>query len=293
MNLSIILLNYNTTNFTIKCIQSLYVNYKEQFEGNSFEVIVVDNASNPDEVAALVEETRKSKYKNIVFVKNSQNVGFSKGCNIGAGKAKGDVLLFLNNDTVVKDKGILDMLGYISKNPGADIVGGMLSNSDGSEQPSVGNFYTPFNALLLLLGLQRAGVVNKNPAVISEVDWVKGGCMMVRRRVFEKLLGFDENLFMYIEDMEFCYRAKKAGHKVFFYPFVKIEHEDQGSSSRTFAVVNIYENLLYFYKKHRGRAEYLFLKSVLKTKAAVLIVVGRLTNNKYLINTYEKAFKVA
>ena len=116
---------------------------------------------------------------------------------------------------------------------------------------------------------------------------------MIRSEVFTRLGGFDEKIFMYTEDMELCYRAKLAGYAVYFYPDVKVFHADQGSSNRTFAIVNIYRNLLYFYQKHRSHKEYLYIKTLLRTKAFALIAAGRLTKNEYLTQTYEKALKVS
>lgn len=293
MLLSVIILNYNKSDLTLKCLKSLNEHYKNEFEKDNFEIIVVDNASQAEDIRVLRDTINSFSRKNLRLVENKFNAGFSKGCNLGAKIAKGDFLLFLNNDTEVKDDGLLKMVDYVYENNNVAVLGGKLSNMDGSQQPSVGKFYTLGSAFLLLLGLQRVGLVDKNPDQISEVDWVKGGCLMIKKSVFDDLAGFDEKIFMYTEDMELCYRAKKEGYRVFYYPHVKIVHVDQGSSSRSFAVVNIYQNLLYFYKKHRSSSEYMLLRLLLRTKAIFLITVGKLSHNNYLIQTYEKAFKVA
>ncbi len=112
---------------------------------------------------------------------------------------------------------------------------------------------------------------------------------MIRKEVFDKLGGFDEKIFMYTEDMELCYRAHLAGYQIYFYPGMDIRHKDQGSSNRTFAIVNIYKNLQYFYKKHRPLWENILIKFVLKTKAIALLALGKLLHNSYLTNTYEQA----
>jgi GT2 family glycosyltransferase len=91
--------------------------------------------------------------------------------------------------------------------------------------------------------------------------------------------------------MELCYRARLKGLQVYFYPDVNVLHQETGSSSRTFAIVNIYKNLLYFYKKHKTKQEYIVLKSLLFTKAVTLIGVGKVLNKPYYIQTYEKALK--
>jgi len=139
--------------------------------------------------------------------------------------------------------------------------------------------------------MQRFGVVDKNPVIIKQVEWVKGGLLMIKKEVFEDLNGFDENIFMYTEDMELCYRANLRGFKTYFYPDVAVLHAEHGSTSRTFAIVNIYKNLLYFYKKHRSYAEYLILKIILTIKAVFLIIVGKLIGSSYLLKTYKEALR--
>lgn len=292
MLLTIIILNYQRAALTSACLASLYDQYGKEFSHDQFEIILVDNASGDDSVQSLKTAIKENNYKNCTFIENNANDGFSKGVNKGAEKAKGKYYLFLNNDTVVKDTGIGEMVQYMESHNDVSILGGRLSNSDGSEQASAGKFYAPLQVTLLMLGLQKYEVIDKNPEKISEVDWVKGGLLMIKSEIFKKLHGFDENIFMYTEDMELCYRAKQNGYKTYFYPSVTVLHEETGSSNRTFAVVNIYKNLLYFYKKHRSAGEYLYLKFLLRAKAVALIGIGSLLRNSYLVQTYEKALKV-
>lgn len=289
MLISVITLNYKKENLTLACIESLHTQFKEEFEKDLVELIIVDNASGGDGVKILQNEVSKKKYKNIHLIESNENRGFGKGCNLGASRAKGEYLLFLNNDTVVKDSGILKMAKYLEVNKNIAILGGQLRNVDGSLQPSAGAFYTLLKAIMLLLGMQKFGLLDKSPKEISKVDWVKGGLLMIRKNIFEKLKGFDENIFMYTEDMELCYRAKLKGFETFFYPNTYVLHAEHGSTNRTFAIVNIYKNLLYFYKKHRNFLEYLILKTLLISKAYLLIIIGLLTKNKYLTQTYKEA----
>lgn len=291
MILSIVTLNYNKSHLTVACMESLYNFFHKEFADGIFELIIVDNASPDNSVENLQKTIKDAGYKNVHLIDNKSNDGFGKGCNIGAKTAKGNYILFLNNDTVVKDTNLLQMIEYMDKNKNVAILGGQLTNPDGSPQPSVGSFYTPLKVFLLLAGMQRYGLVDKNPESIIKVDWVKGGLLMIRKEVFKELHGFDEKIFMYTEDMELCYRAKLYGYSVYFYPYIKIYHKETGSSNRTFAIVNIYKNLLYFYKKHRSYAEYLFVKTLLRSKALTLIGLGRITKNSYYIQTYEQALK--
>jgi GT2 family glycosyltransferase len=292
MLLSIITLNYKKSHLTLACMQSLQKQFPKEFKAGEIELIIVDNASGDDSVNILNAEIKKQNYKNTHVIANKTNAGFSAGCNLGAKHSKGKLLLFLNNDTNVPDQSLLAMAQYLSNHPDIAILGGQLRNLDGSKQPSAGKFYTPLNVTLLLTGMERFGLLEDSPSEIMEVEWVKGALFMIRSELFRELQVFDEKIFMYTEDMELCYRAKQAGYKVYFYPDVKVIHAEQGSSNRTFAIINIYQNLLYFYQKHRTHKEYLYIKSLLRTKAFVLLLAGRITGSNYLIQTYEKAFKL-
>ncbi len=179
----------------------------------------------------------------------------------------------------------------MEKNQNIAVVGGNLENTHGRTSQSYGSFYTIPSLILLLFGgpLKNLKTTLKN----AFVDWVSGGFMLVRRSVFEQLQGFDEHFFMYIEDMEFCYRAKKRGYRVKFLSDAIATHVAQGSSNRCFAIVNIYKGLSYFYKKHRSFWEYLIVKILLSVKAIIAMTIGVLTFNSGLIKTYRKALMVS
>ncbi|MDO8658570.1 MAG: glycosyltransferase family 2 protein [Candidatus Levybacteria bacterium] len=232
-----------------------------------------------------------SKTNNFQIIQNEKNVGFSKGNNIGASAAKGKYLFFLNSDTKFQNTGLLGMVDFMDKNKEIGVLGARLKNFDGSKQRSVGKFYNIFNTLFMLLGAEKLGFLRSSPNKIISVDWVSGAAFMIRSELFKMTGGFDEKLFMYMEDMELCFRAKKAGYKVFFYPEVNIAHKELGSSNRTFAIVNIYKGLLYFYKKHKSNHEYLLVKFLLYTKAVIMILVGSIIKKSYLVITYKKAIQ--
>lgn len=291
MLLSIVTLNYKKADLTFSCMASLYEYLAKEFETNSVELIVVDNDSQDGSVATLRQAIKKNHYKNMQVIPNRENAGFGKGCNIGADVAKGEFVLFLNNDTSVQDKGIIDMALYMKKHEKIAILGGQLRNPNGSLQASTGKFYTLWNVFLLLLGMQKFGLLDKSPDEISQVDWVKGGLMMVRKDIFQQLSGFDEHIFMYTEDMELCYRLKQVGFITMFYPDVTIVHAEHGSANRSFAIIHIYKGMLYFYKKHKNIAQYFVLKLLLILKAWVAIIVGRISGNDYLVKTYRQAIK--
>lgn len=290
MELSIIILNYKTKDLTINCINTLVSQYKKELDDNKFEIIVVDNASNDGSFEAISNLT--SSTSNFNVIKSNENLGFGNGCNFGAKSAKGEFLLFLNSDTEIKDQGLLKMINFFSENKNIGVLGGKLKNADGSNQLSSGKFYSLFNLFLVLLGFNSAFSLRESPNVVKKVDWVSGACFMIRKSVFEKTRGFDKDFFMYLEDMELCFRVKKRGLQTFFYPNIMLFHKELGSSNKTFAIVNIYKGVLIFYKKHKSKPQYLLAKLMLKTKALMLVVLGKIVNNKYLQDTYSQALKI-
>lgn len=285
--LSIIILSYNTKELIKACIESIGKQYKKELENGEFEIIVVDNAST-DAVESVISNLKK-QISNLTLVRNKENFGFSKGNNIGATYAKGEYLFFLNSDTSLKDKGLLGMMMFLDTNREIGILGARLTHTDGTPQASAGVFYNLFQVFLMLIGGERMGLLRNSPKEVAKVDWVSGAAMMVKKQVFEKLGGFDEAFFMYVEDMELCFRAKKQGVLTYFYPNATVVHKELGSSNRSFAVVSIYKGLLYFYKKHTSYIEYLLVKLLLLAKASIAIAIGVCTNNTYLVSTYKKA----
>ncbi len=288
VKLSIIILTFNTKELTLECIKSIFQEYEKELETGEFEIILVDNASTDGTVDAISD----IRYPDIKIIKNKENLGFSKGNNKGARNAVGQLVLFLNSDTEVKDKGLLNMVEFLESNEHIGILGGKLENVNGSSQASAGKFYSIFNLFLLLIGGERLGLLRNSPARISKVDWVSGACMMVKREAFEKIGGFEEKLFMYMEDQELCFRAKKAGYKTYYYPFISLLHKERGSSNRTFAIIHIYEGILYFYSKYKPKWQYKLAKSLLFAKAVLIKTLGRIIGNKYYISTYGQALEL-
>lgn len=284
MDLSIIILNYNTKDLTVECINSIASQYTEELDKGIFEIILVDNASSDGSVKKIFG--LKSRVPNLNVIESQENLGFSKGCNLGANSAKGEYLLFLNSDTEIKDQGFKKMVEYFKKNKKIGILGGALKNEDGTSQPSTGKFYSLLNLFLMLLGFERLGFLRESPKEIKKVDWVSGASLMIKRKIFKIIGGFEKELFMYGEDLELCFRANRNGFPTFFYPEIILFHKQRGSSNRTFAVVSIYKSLLFFYKKYKSGWQYEIARFLLHSKSSILNTVGLLTNNKYLKQTY-------
>jgi GT2 family glycosyltransferase len=278
MDLSIIVLSYNTKQLLSECLNSIYSNLSV----SNLEIIVVDNASIDGSSEMILE-----KFPKVKLIVSKTNLGFAKGINLGAKKALADYLLFLNSDIQLKDKNIINMLNFIKTETNVGIVGGILLNTDGTKQRSYGRFYNIPAVLLMLTGGDRVERILFSANKEKQVDWVSGGFMMISRNNFDKLGGFDENYFMYMEDMDLCYRAKMLGINTYVLPGAKAIHLHQGSSNRSFAVKHIYKGLLYFYRKHKSYPEYRILKTVLTLKAKLATVIGTVSHKKYLVDTYK------
>lgn len=279
---SIVLLSYNKRDLTAECLNTVFKHVSDK----EAEVIVVDNASSDDSVEYI-----RKHFPKVKLIENTRNAGFAGGCNLGAKSAKGDYILFLNNDAKLSNNPLPKMLEVFNSHDQTGIVGGLLVNHNGSLQRSYGSFYTVPNVAYLLFAGESGELKRFQGKEITETDWVSGGFMLVKRDVFEKVKGFNESYFMYIEDMDLCYRIKKAGFKIFNTPFAKVEHLGQGSTNKTFAIVHIFEGLQIFYKQQRSVVEYYAVKLLLFIKAISALCIGVVTRNNYLISTYRDALK--
>jgi GT2 family glycosyltransferase len=282
VKVSIIILSWDTKQLLRNCLKSL--------RGMAVEVIVVDNGSTDGSPAMVAKE-----FPQVKLIRNKKNLGFGTANNQGMKIATSDYFLLLNSDTVVKDEAPLKMAAFLAKNPQAGAVGCRLLNPDGSLQPSAGPFPDlKVSFVMLFLEHWLKDLARTSFAKTTEVDWVMGAALMVRREVIKKAGWMDEGVFMYMDEVEWCYRIKKAGFKVFFYPGAEIVHLFGASSKsgRTAPILNIYRGLIYFYKKHCSDWQLKILKFMLKLKAREALILGWLTNNHYLKQTYAEALKI-
>ncbi len=274
---SIIILTFNSARFIENLLSSL-----KDF-GKDAEILVVDNAST-DDTAKI-----SKKFEHIKVVETGKNLGFAKGINFGAEKAKGDYFFFVNPDTVFEKGNLEDMVKIFESDKKIAVLGGKLIDYAGKTEKSAGKFFNLLETILIVLGLDEKLGVRFSPEKFTKVDFVSGGLMMTEAAIFKKLNGFDENFFMYVEDMEYCYRNKKAGYETYFTPDIAFSHIGQGSSNRGFAIVNIYKGLLYFFKKHKNLFEYWIVKTALLLKGITVYFLGFITNNSYYKTTYRRA----
>lgn len=288
MLLSIIIINYKTWEVTSECINALYESLGEAI-GESVEILLIDNASGKGDVSSLQKLRDKLDFK---FLISDTNLGFAAGCNFGSSMAKGEFLLFLNSDTKIKDRTLLEMTNILKKDEKIAVVGGKLRDEEGKVENSAGNFYNLWTLCKMLVGGERIGIDRFAPTKARVVNWVSGGFMMVRKQAFDKVSGFDEDYFMYLEDMDLCLRLGREGLNTLYSPDSRVTHSKHGSGSRSFAILNIYKSLMVFYKKNRSNLEYTIARGMLYAKAFLVFFIGKITGKKELVHRYSEVLKL-
>lgn len=286
MDLSIIILSYNTKDLLTRCLDSVFQSLiNAQF---SFEVIVVDNASRDGSRDIL-----NKKYTQVIKIFNNGNVGYGRANNQGIQRAKGTYILLINSDIQVIGRSIEELYRFICAHP-RSFAGGKLLNEDGSVQASCGPMVSlPVVALMLLGKGDALGITRYSPVGNKRVDWVSGACLIGEKHSFANVGLFDEGIFMYMDEIDLLYRAKQKGYAVYFVADARFVHTGAASSKgRRTPVVNIYRGLLYFYRKHRSPYAGAAVKFLLAMKALAAIVLGRMIGKRDLVTTYEEALRV-
>ncbi len=292
IELSIILISFNTSQITADCIESIY--QSSDIEKVSLEVIVLDNASSDNSVSTI--KLLQKKYPSLKLIESKENTGFSRGNNLAEKQAKGEYILFLNSDTLVLDDAIYTLLKFYKTNQKkSQFVGAKLLNKDMSPQASGGPFYSlPVVFGALFLKGDYWGLTRSSPNKTTQIDWVSGACIITAKHYFDEIGGFDEGIFMYMEEIDLLYRAKQIGYHTYFYPEARFIHLGSASSNgKTYPILQVYNGFLYFYNKHHKGIALYILKRMLQLKALISLTIGKLTGKEYLIQTYEKAYKIA
>ena len=254
MDLSIIIVNYNTKQLTLNTIHSVFAS-STLFR---YEIILVDNHSSD----GTVEEVSKA-FPEVRTISNRHNLGFSKANNLGMQIAQGRYILLLNSDTVIMPDTLDTMITFMDEHPKVGASGCKLLLADGSlDKTCKRGFPTPLNALYYLSGISRLFPRNPqfnqyqmshiDPDQETQIDCLVGAFMMVRRETIAQVGMLDEVFFMYGEDIDWCYRIKEAGWDIYYYPKTHIIHY-KGASSKQKPVKIIYEfhrAMILFHRKH-------------------------------------------
>jgi len=245
MTLSVIVVNYNTKELLKRCVESVKSTFSEA------EIIVVDNASNDGS-----DEIIKSLPVKALLLK--ENLGFSKANNLGLKEATGDAILFLNPDTVVKEGTLKRCLDFLENNPEAGAVGcKVVLQSGGMDKACKRKFPTPLSAFCTIFKISKIfprmgyNLTYLDDNGVYEVDCLVGAFMMCSGEAIKKTRGFDEDFFMYGEDIDLCLRIKKAGLKIWYLGDCGIVHIKGavGKKSKK-AKQAFYDSMSIYYKKH-------------------------------------------
>ena len=292
IDLSIVIVSYNTKKITEDCIES--INRSLTNTKIKYEIIVVDNDS-LDGSAKALEKIAKDETNHLTYFQTGSNLGFGQGNNFGVERANGRYILLLNTDMIVLNRAIEKLYNfYVAQEKRVHFLGAKLLNCDLTPQPSPCRFFTlPVAFATLLLKGDYWGLTRSSPDKFKKVDWITGACILTTKKIYERLGGFDKNIFMYMEEVDLLYRAKKLGLNTYFYPESQIIHLGSASSNgRTYPILQVYQGFLFFYKKHYSTFHLSALRLILKFKALIAYLIGKIKGDRYLIETYEEAFKL-
>ncbi|NOY05979.1 MAG: glycosyltransferase [Chlorobi bacterium] len=254
VTISIIIVNYNVRLLLENLLHSLYASLGDI----PAEIFLVDNAS----VDGSVEMVRR-EFPSVILVESGENIGFARANNLALRRCRGKYILLINPDTFVQEDTIPSMIRFFEENPMVGMAGCKIINPDGTLEPACRrSFPTPWVAFSKLSGLSnlfprsrlfaRYNLTYLNEDESYEVDAISGSFMMLRREVYDAVGGLDETYFMYGEDLDWCFRVREAGWKVFYSHKTKIIHFGGESTKRSSidSTALFYEAMRLFVKKN-------------------------------------------
>ncbi len=284
---SIVVVNWNTRALLLQCVQSL----EETTRDFPVEIVVVDNGSTDGSADALA-----ARHPNVTLVRSDENLGFSRGNNLGFRHATSDVFILLNSDTIVLPNAIRALVEYLDAHPDAGAVGGQQLDADCVYRPT-GNWFPSFWVdLSVVVGLHRHRwwLLERNSPLArlwfrpdtGDVDWLAGSFMAVRRRVIDEVGPLPEEFFMYGEDIEWAWRMKEAGwRRVYLHgaPIIHLKNRSADLLFKNDKPHRVLDGFFTFAARHRNpvewRASWLLLASYWTAIAARWELRGRLRGN--------------
>ena len=295
--ISVIILSYNTKDLTLKCLDMLKKSIL--YLNKSVETIVVENGTD-----GTGNEIKK-KFPWVKLIEPKENTGFARGQNIGIKSANknSSFYLLLNSDAFVEKETLKKSLEFMSSNVDCHLLGCKLTYENGKLQPSAGYLPTPLIIFTWSLGLDLIPGVNRllkpfHPnyeeffSRDKKVGWVTGAFMFIRSEVVKKTKGFDENFFMYGEEVEWCKRMNDNGFNVYYTPNFEIVHlYAQSSKSTRNAFIKEVEGIYYFTQKHYPKFQ-TFVKLSVKTGMLMRAIAFKIKVNSYRSQIHFDAFKI-
>lgn len=260
-NVSILIVSFNTRQLTLDCLRSVYAETK----GISFEVIIVDNASNDGSADAIAE-----KYPQAELVRSKENLGFAGGNNLAAERANGEYLLLLNPDTVVLSGAIQELVAFAKLQSSAGIYGGRTFHVDGTLNPfscwrraTIWSIFcrgVGLSSIFRFSSLFDSETYGRWPRdTVREVDLISGCFFLIRKEIWDRLGGFDTSFFMYCEEADLCLRARALGIRCLICPDAQIIHYGGASETdRSDKLVKSFRAKARLVHKHWRKVEALF-----------------------------------
>lgn len=245
--LSFIIVTYKSANHLERCLQSIL----NRIINISKEIIIVSN----DDVFFNFSEAK--------IIKTEKNIGFGGACNLGVKSASGEYLCFLNPDTEIISEDFIKIISEFKNNKKTGIIGPKLINENGEIQEwSAGKEVNLLDIIGNNLKYKRSKEIWESMKK-TECAWVSGACLFIKKELFEKLNGFDENFFLYFEDIDLCKRARNLDHKVIYFPELIIKHfSGKSFDSKKEQKKYYYSSQDYYFQKHFGKITANLLKLI-------------------------------
>lgn len=272
MELSIVLINYNSTDYTLNCIESIKKVVSSKL---NYEIIIVDNNSEETEVTDLRKKNQNFEFNNLIYIESNENLGFSGGNMLGANVAKGKYIAFVNNDTVFHEDSFSILYNFMQEDKSIGVSTCLSKNKEGKDFACFDHFIgirkEIFGRWILenLFKKPKRKITYKKPII---VDAVQGCLMFFDRNAFFESGGFDKKIFLFYEEIDICKRLKDKGYKSIYYPTTYFIHF-QGASTKNaiHKKIEIMVSFFYVLKKNFGFTRYnilflfLFCKYLLKS----------------------------
>lgn len=291
LDLSVTIVSWNTQDLLEQCLKSIYQNVKHI----NFEVFVVDNDSR-DKSVEMVQE----RFPQVRLLQNKTNLGFSRAANLGLGRSIARYLMILNSDTIVLPDSFEKIVSFMDAYPDVGAVGCKLLNPDGSLQRS---YFSRFPTLWTIFSqyfylsqhfylrhlFPKNWTLGKDPLYEQdypepvEVEHLNGSCIAIRDETVKQVGFLDEDYFLIFEEADWCYRIRKAGWKIYYFPKASIIHY-WGQSSNLLVdrgLINTYKSQQIFFRKHYGRFSVLLLTLIIVSGHSLELAKALIKNILY------------
>ncbi len=287
MNLSVIIVNYNVRTFIENCLKSFWSETSEHLD---FEVFIVDNNSSDGSVEHLQNAFPKDDYPNLHFIANKTNAGFGKANNQALARAKGDYILFLNPDTLLRPTTLKECFDFAESKNDFGAMGVKMLSADGVFAPeSKRGLPTPWTSFCKMSGLSALFPKSKTFARYHltyldenqphEIEIISGAFMFASKKALDQCGGFDEDFFMYGEDVDLSCRIIKAGFRNFYFPTPIIHYKGESTKKSSYKYVKtFYEAMLIFYSKHYPKSNFLLtllIRAAIYGRAAAELIIRK------------------